>query len=309
MRKLRAPEADPTAIGNVASPPFVRLPAPHTLFADRAARFATLAPGNPLGPYLTFLAALSQVQDKIQHDLPAPVLPPQDILDRAAAHAMPPLDRSRFTADPGFDPGFDTLFTRFTSAAQAIAMPDDARAALARLHAATAAARASLIENVLADAIPVEAIAEHSFLAAALQVHFARSAAALDPATLGPVADGACPACGGPPGASLVVAWANAEGARFCACALCATLWNHVRARCTLCGSTKDITFQQVESTQGAIKAECCGQCRGYAKIFYQDKDPTLDPVADDVATLGLDILVKNLNYKKGTINPYITGY
>ena len=37
------------------------------------------------------------------------------------------------------------------------------------------------------------------FVAAALQVHFARLAAQLDANALVPVGEGACPACGGPP--------------------------------------------------------------------------------------------------------------
>ena len=61
--------------------------------------------------------------------------------------------------------------------------------------------------------IPFEAIAEHALVAAALQVHFARMAAALDAAALTPVGDGACPACGGPPVASLVVGWARLRAA------------------------------------------------------------------------------------------------
>jgi FdhE protein len=146
-------------------------------------------------------------------------------------------------------------------------------------------------------------------VAAALQVHFAGLAATLDGKALRPVADGVCPACGGAPVASLVVNWPNADGTRYCACALCATCWNYVRAKCTLCGSTKSISFREIEGGKGTVKAEVCGECQGYVKVLYQQTHPGLDPVADDVATLGLDMLLREQGFRRGAVNPFLTGY
>ena len=160
-----------------------------------------------------------------------------------------------------------------------------------------------------ADAIPFEAVAEHALVAAALQVEFARLAAGLAPASLKPVGDGVCPACGGPPSASLVVGGTRTPGARFCSCATCGTLWNYVRAKCTLCGSTKSISFREIDGTGGHVKAELCGECHGYVKVMYQQEDPALDPIADDVATLGLDLLVRDLGFRRGAVNPFLVGY
>ena len=166
-----------------------------------------------------------------------------------------------------------------------------------------------MVANVLGDTIPADAIAEHVLVAAALQVHFAALASQLDPAALKPVADGACPACGAPPSSSLVVGWPEAEGARYCFCSLCATLWNYVRAKCALCGSTKAISFREIAGGNGDVKAEVCGVCDGYVKVLYQQKNPALDPVADDIATLGLDILVRELDFRRGGVNPFLAGY
>ena len=44
-------------------------------------------------------------------------------------------------------------------------------------------------------------------------------------------------------------------------------------------------------------------------KILQQQKDPGLDPVADDVATLGLDLLVRETGYRRGAVNPFLIGY
>ena len=169
--------------------------------------------------------------------------------------------------------------------------------------------RDAMVRAVLADSIPVEALADHLFIAAALQVHFARQAARLEAERLVAVGDGVCPACGAPPVASLVVGWPGAENSRFCACSLCSTLWNYVRVKCTLCGSTKGITYRQVEGSDGHVRAETCDTCRGYVKILQQHQHPALDPVADDVASLALDLLVRELGYRRGAVNPFLLGY
>ena len=100
----------------------------------------------------------------------------------------------------------------------------------------------------------------------------------------------------------------EAEGTRYCSCSLCGTLWNIVRVKCVLCSSGKGIGYQEIEGGAGTIKAECCDNCRGYVKIFHQQKDAALDPVADDIASLGLDLLLRNGRYRRGSFNPFLLG-
>jgi FdhE protein len=296
---------DPIPIGEIAAPPFVRPPDPRVLFARRAKRFRAVAAGHELGPYLRFLADLSEYQHRIHDDLPEAGMPAGDARERARKHGMPAIDRSRFTADAALDATLDRLF----AAAGEIDMPATARAALTRVLGADAAMRYGMVHAVLADLIPVEALADHVYVAAALQVHFARLAARLDPAALAPVSDGACPSCGGAAVASSIVGWKGAHGARFCTCSLCATQWHVVRIKCVLCGSTKGISYQEFEGGPGTIKAECCEECRGYVKILHQHTDPALDPVADDVASVGLDLLLRDKGYRRGAVNPFLLGY
>jgi FdhE protein len=191
----------------------------------------------------------------------------------------------------------------------ALDMPEAARGALNRVAQASPAQRDAMVRNLLDDAVPADSVAEHAFVAAALQVDFARRAARLDAARLQPVGDGACPACGAPPVASLLVDWPGAHGSRFCACWLCSTLWNVVRIKCTLCGSTQGIAYHAVAGVAEAVKAETCERCRGYVKILHQHVDPTLDPIADDVATLGLDLLLRETGFRRGAFNPFLVGY
>lgn len=299
-----APLHEPVPIGQIAEPPFVKLPDPSTLFALRAHRFHTLATQHQLGPYLNFLGQLSGIQHNLQEDLADPDMPSADVLARAREHVMPPLDRGTFTADEAFDITLDRLFAQSKS----MEMPDPARAALERASTADAGQRATMIGAVLSDTIPVETLADHIFVAAALQVHFARMAAKLEPKSLAPVGDGVCPVCGAPPVASLIVGWEGAHNTRFCVCSLCATSWNYVRVKCTLCGETGGISYHHVEHDK-QVRAETCDKCHGYVKILQQIANPALDPVADDVASLALDLLVRDLGFRRGAVNPFMLGY
>lgn len=305
MSSQGAPRHEPIPIGEIAEPPFVRLPDTSTIFADRAQRFRALAEGHQLAPYLHFLAGIGEIQHRLQDGLAAPDMPAAEMLARAREHGMPPLDRGRFTVDMALD----ATLERLLSLAVGLDMPETARAALERTKSADAPTRDAMVREVLADSIPVEQLADHLFIAAALQVHFARQAERLDGTQLAPVGDGACPACGGPPVASTVVGWRGAHGTRFCACSLCSTQWNYVRIKCTLCGSTAGISYQQIEGGSEEVRAETCDTCHGYVKILQQLKNPALDPVADDVASLALDLLVRELGYRRGAVNHFLLGY
>lgn len=300
------PAPESVAFSEVPSPPFARLPDVEAMFDRRAARFRALSEGHGLRPYLLFLADLTEVQAAVARDgLPAPQTPDAPATERARTNAMPPLDSARFSADPAFAATCERLIER----AGAIAMPDAAKAALTAIETASPDVRASMAGDVASGAIPQDKVAEHVFIAAALQVHAARAASRLDAKALVPVGDGVCPACGGAPSASLVVGWEGAHGARYCACSLCGTLWNFVRIRCTACGTTKAISYQEVEGHGGDVRAECCGECGSYLKLMMQTTSPSLDPVADDVATTDLDILVTDSGQRRSGRNPFLLGY
>lgn len=305
MSKVGTPRHDAVPIGEIAEPPFARLPDLSTLFQTRADRFQGLSAQHELAPFLRFLAGLSSCQHQLQEGLPDTDFPTEEECERARAHAMPPLDRGRFTADAAFD----ATLGRLLQLANGIEMPQIAREALVRVREADAKIRADMVRAVLANEIPVEAFAEHVFVAAALQVHYARLAARLDEKRLVPVGDGACPSCGGAPVSSMVVGWTGAHNSRFCVCSLCATQWNYVRIKCTLCGSTEGIAYREVEGGDGTIWAETCESCRGYVKILHQHKDSRLDPVADDVASLALDLLLREGEYRRGSVNLFLLGY
>lgn len=299
------PQPDPSMIGGVAEAPFALIPAALPLFQSRAKRFAFLAESSELKPYLDFLAALTRLQARLVAQLPAPAPLPAARLAQARAAGMPPIDRAALAADPALH---ETLAALAEGAAE-LAMPEPARVALEAVRAADAADRGWLLGNILSDTIPEDSVAPHLFAAAAVQVHLARLAGTLAGDDLVPVGTGLCPACGGRPVTSSVRGEQGVENVRYASCACCATRWNEVRVKCLCCGSTRGITYRSAETHDASVKAECCAECRSWVKILYQVKNPTLDPVADDVGSLGLDMLMKETRFRRAGFNPFLMGY
>lgn len=296
---------DPASIGGVAKPPLAFLPVPLTVFQTRAGRFAFLAETSELAPYLELLANLSRLQARLVVSLPAPAALAPERLGRAAAAGMPPIDRASLVTSPDLAVALDAIL----DGAAALAMPGPARQALDAIGQADADQRHWLLANVLNDNIPAEAAAAHLFAALAVQVHLARLAAGLDAATLVPVGIGVCPACGGRPVSSSVLGLNDIDNVRYATCAGCATQWNEVRVRCLGCGSTKGLSYRSVGTDEATVKAEACNSCQRWLKIFYQVKNASLDPVADDVGSLGLDLLMQDTRWHRLGFNPLMTGY
>lgn len=299
-----APE--PMSIGEVAAPPFAILPDPSRVFATRARRFATLAEnGNDLAPYLLFLSALCDAQASILSDLPSIVLPPPDERERSSRHDLPQLGRAAMAEDPVALTTFDALLKAIDSSD----MPAATQEAITRLRKADKAARGALLDNALAEEVDPEKIADTVLAAAALQVHMTRMAAGLDVDTLAKVSNSACPACGGAPVSSAVVGREGMVNTRFCTCALCATEWHVVRVICLNCENERGLVFNSIEGGNPNVKAETCPKCLSYTKILYQNKDNSLDPIADDVGSLALDLLLTGEGKSRFSLNPFLIGY
>ena len=129
----------------------------------------------------------------------------------------------------------------------------------------------------------------------------------LDAASLRNVGEGVCPCCGGAPVSSTLTELPQAAtGLRYLTCSLCLTRWNHIRVKCTACGAEKGISYRHVEGGTGEISAEVCESCRGYAKHLLQTKNPHLDPVADDVASYGLDMMLRADGWRRTGLNPFL---
>ena len=102
-------QARPDMIGGVPTPPLAILPKPERLFSRRAERFAFLAEGSNLGPYLTFLAGLTRIQAQLAASLPPVAAPQPDRIALARSSRMPPLDRHALVDDPALGETLDAL--------------------------------------------------------------------------------------------------------------------------------------------------------------------------------------------------------
>ena len=152
---------------------------------------------------------------------------------------------------------------------------------------------------MLSDDIPVEDAAPHLYVAAAVQVHAARLAATPRRRAAGADPRRRLPLLRRPAGdLGRARRRSRIEGARYAACATCATLWNEVRIKCLACGSTKGIGYRAL-GEEAVIKAEVCDECHSWVKILYQNKDTALEPIADDVASLGLDALMRETEWRR----------
>ncbi len=218
---------------------------------------------------------------------------------------MPPISIGLIDADKA---ATQTLL-RIADLLHGAEMPEPARAALRTVSEKDDNGRAAMMRAIVLVEIPADEIASHVLAAAAVQVHFSRLSAGLDASRLSPVAPGACPACGGSPVASIIVELPRVSGHRYCCCSLCGTNWNVARIQCVMCGGDRDISYHNIEGISDTIKAETCGSCMSYVKIFHQDRDAALDPVADDVASLGLDLLMREAGFARGSANPFLLGY
>lgn len=292
---------DPSKIGAIAQPPFAIIPDPRAVFSRRAERLEHLAQSSRLAAYLRFLAALSRVQAALA--APAEPLPPARVA-LARESRMPPIDRLLLAADHGLS----ALLDRVLDAAAGIEMPDLASAARDAVRGADSETRRWLFRNVLSDEVPPEDAAPHLWAAVAVQIRAAALAATLDADALVPIRVGVCPCCGGRPATSLVLGTVRIEGARYAVCATCATLWNEVRVKCLACGSTKGIGYRGL-SDEAVVKAEVCDECHSWVKILYQNRDTGLDPIADDVGSLGLDVRMRDTEWRRAGFDPFLVGY
>jgi FdhE protein len=294
--------------------PRVRVPDRAFVFSRRAARLRKLAAGAALGDYLQFLAVLVEAQQVELAHLSVS-LPTQAQIELSGEHGMPPIHASIWLRAQCWRETLESLCA--VLAAQS-GFPAGVSDSIATIRSATAAwieTQARSLLDAQNDAIDVHVA---PLVMAALQVHGVALAGNFVAAQVRPLdIPGVCPLCGMLPVASIVYAQSPYQGYRYLHCALCATEWHMVRVQCSQCGASgEDIAYQCLDSEaaangpsekgRAAVRAETCEQCRGYRKILYQENDPGVEPVADDVASLALDLLLGEEGYHRVSNNPLL---
>jgi FdhE protein len=291
------------AQGGVTAPDPLILPDPATRFAGTARRLEMLAAGHAMEEWLRFMARLAAAQHAAAATPPPPRAIDPSLVAQSVAARMPPLAADGHRRDPAWQAGLAALLRGFAGAP----LPPEAEAVIAGLGRWDAPAIDALADAFLHGSLGARQAGEALYIAAALQVYFTRLAASLPAPALRLLPQrGLCPCCGSTPVAGLVTASGRTPGTRYLHCSLCSTAWNHVRAVCITCGGSGALALESIEGDSGAVRAETCGDCRTYAKMLYQAKDTRLDPVADDLATLALDVLVAEAGWSRHAPNPLL---
>jgi len=291
-------------LGEIAESEAVRLPDLATVFARRAERLRALAGGHELEGFLRMIAALATAQQDALARLPAGLLPGPAEIAMARRARRAPIDPALWRRDESWR----AALMRILETIDADALPEPARRARGQLAAADNGELEALAERFLGGDIAAAEAGQAVFVAAALQVAWTRMAALIDKKEIatGKSESGLCPACGSPPIAGLIAPGGTKFGHRHLHCSLCATAWRYIRVRCVYCGGTDGISFRNLSGTS-YVRAECCEKCQGYSKVFYLDKARTVEPLADDLASLGLDVLVGEDGFSR-VPNPFVLG-
>lgn len=289
-------------IKSSSEPPHVIAPDAASLFSQRALRFEQLAEGHSLGDWLRFLGAISRAQHAALQTLPALDLPDAAKIAFAREHRMPPLPAQSWPRPAVWRDVLREIATAVDAAAT-----EPARKDLARLQALDAGALDALAERVLHTELYGDDAALLPYVGAALQVLWTAGAARLGVSEIAALdVPGVCPCCGFLPVASVIRTIGEVSNLRYLHCALCNTEWNLVRLKCSACDVTDGVSYHALQDESGkeneAIRAETCESCKSYLKIVYAEK-AAVDPVADDLATLALDILVDEAGYSRSGPN------
>ncbi|OLS60536.1 formate dehydrogenase accessory protein FdhE [Pseudomonas putida] len=283
-------DAGQVAVGEIAP---VLLPSREGNYARRAARLRELAVGHPMADYLDFVAGVVESQELLlkQRPLPSSVLAG---LKASLGEEGAPLDCRRHVRH-----GYWLVLLRGLGetvehpALEELLVQEDWR---------LEAYADSLLRGDFHEVHSGEAL----FVWAALSLYFGQLAAHL------PAVGKArgeerqyCPVCASAPVASSVMTGAQA-GLRYLQCGLCESRWHMVRLKCSNCEATGGLDYWSLGEVKAAVKAESCGECRSYLKVFYPEHERGLEVVADDLATLGLDAEVEREGFGRSGVSPFL---
>ncbi len=303
QHRLQTPEEIAARAGGEI--PFLRMPDRRAAFADRAARLRSLAAGHAMADYLLFVAELAEAQQRALEAMPPVRLPSPDALATANEHRMPPLAHSTHLRDPLWCDLARRMLRDFAEQSNARGRVREVAVELEGRRDEYFEAQASKLLSGVTLGLD---LAHAPFVGAALQVYFTHLAIALGAAAF-PRTDVAtlCPCCGARPTASVVRIGGGDAGYRFLHCGLCNAEWHMVRVKCSNCENTRGLGYPVVDDgtplERKVVKAETCPECGTYLKITNQERDTAAEPVADDLATLSLDILVGESGFAPSGIN------
>lgn len=321
---LMSPEE--IATGAAGSAPLFRWPDRHALFPERQMRLRQLAQGHAMADYLRFMADLAGAQHTALQRFGEVPLPGRDAFERASHLGLPPLAATDWPRDAAWRAGLRAMVDDLRRGEPTAGV----RAALDAIAHAGDDELERQADGLLNGVMHGLNLATAPVIAAALQVywtHLVLGAQRRGEMSDGPAADAdagplqgltdvnACPCCGSRPTASVTRSAGGATGRRYLHCSLCSTQWGFESVRCVHCLATEHLVYQSLEvadasdevaaarAARAAVQAETCNACGHYLKIMHRDRNPLVDPVADDLATVTLDLLVSESGKLRHGVN------
>lgn len=272
------------------------------LYSRRAGRLRQLAEKNPLGDYLRFAAVIAQAQEIILYDHPLQMNMHARLVESDRL-GKPPLDIRSLPRDAHWQRLLHSLIAELKPE-----MSGQALAVLENLEKALVPELEAMADSLLNHDFAQVSSDKSPFIWAALSVYWAQLAA-LIPGNAH-VESGEqrqfCPVCASVPVSSVIHMAEQPEGLRYLHCNLCESEWHVAHARCSNCEQTRNLHYWSLDAERSAIKAESCGDCGTYLKMFYQEKNPAVEPVADDLASLVLDARMEQEGFARSSLNPFL---
>lgn len=279
--------------------PQLVVPSAKHIFAERASRLEYLAKDSEMKVWLEFCAMLAKAQSDVIDGIN--VAPAQDsLITESLKNHIPPLSISTWKMNEEWN----TVYQKFIEQLSTNKLPQKATEFIAAFSKLSADEQAvQVIAFLNADEASVRP--EYApFIGAALQLIWTKRAEQLAAYTEFYKGESSlCPVCGSHPIAS-VIRTGDRDANRFMACSLCASEWYGPRARCTNCETPIEVSILG-ESQEDSVQGECCDECHGYLKLMLQSKDPMMEVMADDLATIGLDIALSNEGFQRTGRNMY----
>lgn len=274
---------------------------PKNLYQRRAARLRELAQDHPLADYLLFAAAIADAQLTLLESMPIPQDPRLQALSGEQL-ANKPLNVKNWQRDPIWRKLLSALLEKLKPSAN-----DQILTTIEWLEKAADSELEDLADNVLAQEFATISSDKAVFVWAALSLYWLQLVQQIPHNAKQESTENlhCCPVCNTAPTASLVH-FGSQQGLRYLHCALCESEWNMVRSQCSNCGQNKELDYWSIDDYMAAIRSESCGSCKSYLKIMFQEKEPKVEVIADDLASLFLDMEMEEKGFMKSGLNPFI---
>ena len=289
-------ESEIKQAANSFQTPAVLFANPKNLYQRRAKRLRELAQNHPLSDYLLFAADIVESQLSTLEKNP---LPPQQF---EQLNDIEPLNAKTFKRNHIWREYLTEILDEIKPKAN-----EQVAATIEFLEKASSAELEEMANKLLAQEFNLVSSDKAVFIWAALSLYWLQAAQQIPHNSQVENAENLhhCPVCGSLPVTSIVQI-GTSQGLRYLHCNLCESEWNLVRAQCTNCNSHDKLEMWSLDEELALIRAETCGSCESYLKIMFQEKDPHVEPVADDLASIFLDIEMEEKGFARSGLNPFV---